>query len=81
MYFLPCQVLNTVSKSGLIKGAIQKTGVASGLMNQFGDVELLDDIVDHWDADEHKHERGDLIAKLQVLLLPLLTLFLPNAIG
>lgn len=39
---------------------------ASGLVNSFnGDIELLDDLNDHWCARHHKKERNMLMARLQ----------------
>ena len=49
--------LKYLSKKGII---------ARGLVNEFnGDVELLDDLNDHWCAGHHKKERNYLITKLQ----------------
>lgn len=46
---------------------LSKKGVfARGLVNEFnGDVEVLDDLNDHWCARHHKKERNYLVAKLQ----------------
>lgn len=46
---------------------LSKKGIfASGFVNEFnGDVELLDDLNDHWCARHHKKERNYLIMKLQ----------------
>ncbi|KAL3233393.1 Uncharacterized protein RNJ44_03433 [Nakaseomyces bracarensis] len=49
-----------------IKYLSKKKVVAQGLVNEFnGDVELLDDLNDHWCAHDHKKERNNLIAALQ----------------
>lgn len=49
--------LKYLSKKGLF---------ARGLVNDFnGDVELLDDLNDHWCARHHKKERNHLISRLQ----------------
>lgn len=49
--------LKYLSKKGII---------AKGLVNDFnGDVELLDDLNDHWCAHNHKAERNYLLSKLQ----------------
>lgn len=49
-----------------IKYLSKKKVVAKGLVNEFnGDVELLDDLNDHWCAHYHKKERNNLIAALQ----------------
>lgn len=46
---------------------LSKKGIfAKGLVNEFnGDVELLDDLNDHWCAHYHKKERNNFIAALQ----------------
>lgn len=44
----------------------RRTAFASGLVNDFnGDIELLDDLNDHWCARHHKKERNMLMARLQ----------------
>ena len=49
-----------------IKYLSKKGIVAKGLLNDFnGDVELLDDLNDHWCARHHKRERNYLVARLQ----------------
>ncbi|CCH60471.1 hypothetical protein TBLA_0C06790 [Henningerozyma blattae CBS 6284] len=49
-----------------IKYLSKKGIVARGLVNDFnGDVELLDDLNDHWCARHHKAERNYLLSKLQ----------------
>lgn len=49
--------LKWLSKKGLF---------ARGLVNEFnGDVELLDDLNDHWCANHHKSERNEFISRLQ----------------
>lgn len=51
-----------------IKYLSKKGIVGRGLLNEFnGDVELLDDLNDHWCARHHKAERNFLVAKLQDL--------------
>ncbi|QLL30245.1 hypothetical protein HG536_0A00620 [Torulaspora globosa] len=47
--------------------ALAKRGIlGSGLINEFnGDIELLDDLNDHWCARHHKKERNGLVARLQ----------------
>lgn len=45
-------------------------GISPGFTNNFnGQVELLDDLGDHWCAGPHKHERNQLVEKLQELVL------------
>lgn len=49
-----------------LKWLSKKGIIARGLVNEFnGDVELLDDLNDHWCAHYHKKERNYLIARLQ----------------
>ncbi|QLG72976.1 hypothetical protein HG535_0E00600 [Zygotorulaspora mrakii] len=49
--------LKILSRKGIIAG---------GLVNKFnGDIELLDDLDDHWCARHHKKERNGLMARLQ----------------
>lgn len=49
-----------------IKYLSKKGIIAKGLLNDFnGDVELLDDLNDHWCARHHKRERNYFIARLQ----------------
>lgn len=51
---------------GPIKFLNKRFGFAGGLFNQFdGSVDLLDDLDDHYTAHQHKHERRDLIHRLQ----------------
>lgn len=51
-----------------LKYLSKKNIVGHGLLNDFnGDVELLDDLNDHWCARYHKAERNFLVSKLQDL--------------
>jgi len=34
------------------------------LLNDFGEVELLDDVVDHWSSSTHVAEKGELLLAL-----------------
>ena len=44
----------------------KRFGVAGGFFNHFdGQVDLLDDLDDHYTARQHKHERRDLMLRLQ----------------
>ncbi|KAF2456773.1 hypothetical protein BDY21DRAFT_287250 [Lineolata rhizophorae] len=46
----------------------KRFGIAGGFFNQFdGSVDLLDDLDDHYTAHQHKHERRDLMHRLQEL--------------
>ncbi|KAJ5909091.1 hypothetical protein N7495_001773 [Penicillium taxi] len=46
----------------------KRFGIAGGLFNEFdGQVDLLDDLDDHYTARQHKHERRELIQRLQEL--------------
>lgn len=45
-------------------------GFSPGFFNKFnGQVELLDDLNDHWCAQPHKHERNWLVERVQELAL------------
>lgn len=51
---------------GPIKLLNKRFGLAGGLFNQFdGNVDLLDDLDDHYTARHHKRERRELIQRLQ----------------
>ena len=53
---------------GPIRFVSKRFGVAGDLFNKFdGQVDLLDDLDDHYTARQHKHERKDLILRLQSL--------------
>ena len=53
---------------GPIRFMSKRFGVAGGLFNHFdGQVDLLDDLDDHYTARQHKHERRDLMLRLQAL--------------
>ena len=53
---------------GPIRFLSKRFGVAGGLFNHFdGQVDLLDDLDDHYTARQHKHERKDLMLRLQSL--------------
>lgn len=53
---------------GPIRFLNKRFGVAGGLFNSFdGQVDLLDDLDDHYTARQHKHERKALIVGLQQL--------------
>lgn len=53
---------------GPIRFLNKRFGVAGGFFNHFdGQVDLLDDLDDHYTARQHKHERKDLILRLQSL--------------
>ena len=53
---------------GPIRFLNKRFGVAGGLFNKFdGQVDLLDDLDDHYTARQHKHERKELILRLQEL--------------
>ena len=63
--------LETILKSpiiGPIRFLNKRFGLAGGLFNHFdGSVDLLDDLDDHYTARQHKHERRDLVLRLQSL--------------
>lgn len=53
---------------GPIRFLSKRFGVAGDLFNKFdGQVDLLDDLDDHYTARQHKHERKSLILRLQFL--------------
>ena len=53
---------------GVVRFANKRLGVAGGLFNNFdGNVDLLDDLDDHYTAHQHKRERKHLILRLQKL--------------
>lgn len=53
---------------GPIRFLSKRFGVAGGLFNHFdGQVDLLDDLDDHYTARQHKGERKDLMLRLQAL--------------
>jgi len=53
---------------GPIRFLNKRFGLAGGFFNHFdGNVDLLDDLDDHYTAHQHKHERKELILKLQAL--------------
>lgn len=55
---------------GPIRFLNKRFGIAGGFFNHFdGQVDLLDDLDDHYTARQHKHERKDLIYRLQALSL------------
>ena len=37
-----------------ISNLLKKTGLTKAAMSSFGEPELLDDLVDHWNAGNHK---------------------------
>ncbi len=63
--------LESIFKSpiiGPIRFLSKRFGIAGDLFNKFdGQVDLLDDLDDHYTARQHKHERKDLITRLQDL--------------
>lgn len=46
---------------------MRTAGLYNKLLNDFGEPELLDDIVDHWSAGPHSDEKGPLLARLRAL--------------
>ena len=45
---------------------MQKTGLSSHVNNQFGIPDLLDDLMDHWGAKNHKAEKTGMLQMMQV---------------
>ncbi|KAJ9628022.1 hypothetical protein H2203_003243 [Taxawa tesnikishii (nom. ined.)] len=53
---------------GPIRFLNRRFGIAGGFFNHFdGKVDLLDDLDDHYTAHQHKHERKELVQRLQAL--------------
>ena len=51
------KILETVSgadRGNKIASLFKKTGLTKAAMSSFGEPELLDDLVDHWNAGNHK---------------------------
>lgn len=54
------KILETVSgadRGNKIANLLKKTGLTKAAMSSFGEPELLDDLVDHWNAGNHKEVR------------------------
>ncbi|KAI9105320.1 hypothetical protein DFS34DRAFT_598929 [Phlyctochytrium arcticum] len=49
---------------GSVKKGLGKSGLMSGLISQFGEVDLLDDLIDHWTHPNHLAERTALLERL-----------------
>lgn len=50
-------ILETVSgadRGNKFANILKKTGLTKAAMSSFGEPELLDDLVDHWNAGNHK---------------------------
>ena len=53
---------------GPIRFLNKRFGLGGSLFNKFdGQVDLLDDLDDHYTARQHKHERADLVQRLQAI--------------
>ncbi len=63
-----CRTGTGRTRAGVIQ-MLQKSGLADSLMSPFGTVEILDDLLDHWNADPHKHEKTSLVHMMQTLSL------------
>ncbi|KAJ3042628.1 hypothetical protein HDV00_006907 [Rhizophlyctis rosea] len=50
-----------------VKKAFGKSGLMKGMLNKFGEVELLDDLIDHWTHENHLNERAFVVQRLQRL--------------
>ena len=51
------KILETVSgadRGNKFANILKKTGLTKAAMSSFGEPELLDDLVDHWNAGNHK---------------------------
>lgn len=63
---LPQALNNLLGGSSPLSLVLQKTGLAEQITGIFGMVEILDDIIDHWDASQHVKERTHLLELLLV---------------
>jgi len=55
------KILETVSgadRGNKFANLLKKTGLTKAAMSSFGEPELLDDLVDHWNAGNHKEVRA-----------------------
>eukprot|EP00891_Asterochloris_glomerata_P005631 jgi/Astpho2/5631/Aster-x0692 len=70
---LPAQeaVWRALDNAG-VKAAMQKTGLGDKVSDAFHEPKLLDDILDHWTAGQHRHEAKYFVARLQARTLPTL---------
>lgn len=50
-----------------VKLKMGKSGMMSKVLNDFGEVSLDDDLIDHWTNKHHEQERSDAIARFQKL--------------
>lgn len=50
-----------------VKLKMGKSGMMSKVLNDFGEVSLDDDLIDHWTNGHHEKERADAIARFQKL--------------
>ncbi|KAI8920266.1 hypothetical protein DFJ77DRAFT_427281 [Powellomyces hirtus] len=50
---------------GSVKKGLGKSGLMSGLISAFGEVDLLDDMIDHWTHPAHAEERTAFVIRLQ----------------
>ncbi|KAJ3054680.1 hypothetical protein HK097_001160, partial [Rhizophlyctis rosea] len=50
-----------------VKKAFGKSGLMKGMLNKFGEPELLDDLIDHWTHENHTNERLFVVQRLQYL--------------
>ncbi|KAJ3155552.1 hypothetical protein HDU89_006518 [Geranomyces variabilis] len=50
---------------GHVKKGLGKSGLMSGMISAFGEVDLLDDMIDHWTHPAHNEERTYFIMRMQ----------------
>ncbi|KAJ3163596.1 hypothetical protein HDU86_000179 [Geranomyces michiganensis] len=50
---------------GHVKKGLGKSGLMSGMISAFGEVDLLDDMIDHWTHPVHNDERTQFIMRMQ----------------
>ncbi|KAK9838336.1 hypothetical protein WJX81_005496 [Elliptochloris bilobata] len=59
--------LKAIDSLPAVRNALAKTGLGTALVDNFGHAQLLDDVLDHWDAAPHLAERKAFIKRLQHL--------------
>ncbi|KXZ56912.1 hypothetical protein GPECTOR_1g822 [Gonium pectorale] len=70
---VPCleDAMDALAGTGIMGNAmslfLQKTGLSSQIYSQFGEPELLDDLLDHWSAKTHEEEKTWFVHLMQDL--------------
>ena len=52
------EVASGADRGNKFANLLKKTGLTKAAMSSFGEPELLDDLVDHWNAGNHKEVGG-----------------------